>query len=292
MLFSIIIPTYNRASILEETLLSVAEQTYANYEVLVVDDGSTDNTREVVEQLKHEKIRYFYKANEERSIARNYGAGKASGDYLIFLDSDDKMDKSHLMSVYEFVKDKTPVPLFIFAGYQILNPDHTHLYSYGMTGFFDPKKLVYGNYLGCSSVIIQRELFKKHYFNTDKDLILFEDWELWLRVIAENKLFCFPAKSIIMINHGGRSVLNYEPSQFNDKILHFKSHILHSPNIITRSFLNKRIFLTGIYSYAALHIAMTGKNKKIVLEYLFISLLNNPLFVFRKRFYAIIKHLW
>jgi GalNAc5-diNAcBac-PP-undecaprenol beta-1,3-glucosyltransferase len=292
MLFSIIIPTYNRANILEETLLSVLDQTYANYEVLVVDDGSTDNTRETVEGFKNKKIRYFYKVNEERSIARNYGAAKATGDYLIFLDSDDKMDRSHLMSVYEFVKTKTPEPLFIFAGYQILNTDHSHLYSYGMTGFFDPRKLVYGNYLGCSSVIIQKELFKKHYFNTDKDLILFEDWELWLRVISENKLYCFPAKSIIMINHGGRSVLNYEASQFNDKILHFKSHILHSPNIITCSFLNKRIFLAGIYSYAALHIAMTKKNRAVAINYLFTGLLNNPLFVFRKRFLAIIKHLF
>lgn len=291
MLFSVIIPTYNRARILEETLLSVLEQTDDGYEVLVVDDGSTDNTRETVEALKDPKIHYFYKQNEERSIARNYGADRAKGDYLIFLDSDDKMDKSHLASIRRFIGQKSPAPLFIFAGYQILNPDHTHLYSYGMEGFFNPKNLVYGNYLGCSSVIIHKDLFKTYYFNTDRSLILFEDWELWLRVIADNALHCFPAKSIIMINHGGRSVLNYEASQFNEKILHFKSHILHSNNIITRSFLHKRIFLNGIYSYASLHIAMTKRNRPVALKYFFISLFNNPFFIFRKRCYAILKHL-
>lgn len=291
MLFSIVIPTYNRAKILEETLLSVLAQTYGDYEVLVVDDGSTDNTRQTVEALQNPKIRYFYKENEERSIARNYGANKAEGDYLIFLDSDDKMDKTHLESISTFISQKSPAPSFIFAGYQILNPDHTHLYSYGMEGFFNPKKLVYGNYLGCSSVIIHKDLFRKHYFNTDKSLILFEDWELWLRVITVTELHCFPGKSIIMMNHGGRSVLNYEASHFNEKILHFKSHILHSTNIITRSFINKRIFLNGIYSYAALHIAMTKRNRRVALKYFFISLINNPFFVFRKRCYAIIKHL-
>ena len=292
MLFSIVIPTYNRAKILEETLMSVLDQTYPHYEVLVVDDGSTDNTREAVENLQNEKIRYFYKANEERSIARNYGADKAIGDYIIFLDSDDKMSETHLISVYDFLKTKDFIPRFIFAGYQILHPDRTLLYSYGVDGFFNSRKLVYGNFLGCSSVILHKDLFKKYYFNTNKGLILFEDWELWLRVISENQLYCFPGKSIVMINHGGRSVLNYDASQLKDKILHFKSYIMRSSNIITRSFLNKRLFLNGIYSYAALHIAMTKNHKSEAVKYLFTSLLNNPFFIFKKRFLAIIKHLF
>ncbi len=291
MLFSIIIPTYNRASILKETILTVLAQSYTDYEVLIIDDGSTDQTREAVENLGNDKVKYFYKANEERSIARNYGADKAKGEYLIFLDSDDKMKEDHLMSICEFIKKTQPVPQFIFAGYQILNPDQTSLYAYGITGFFNYKKLVYGNFLGCSSVIVNRNVFKKHYFDIDKGLILFEDWELWLRIISENKLHCFPGNSIIMVNHGGRSVLNYDATQFNDKILHFKSHILNSHNIISSSFINKRIFLMGIYSYAALHIAMTKNNRVIAVKYLLISLLNNPLFVLKRRFFAIIKHL-
>lgn len=292
MLFSVIIPTYNRASILRETLLTLSAQTYSNYEVLVVDDGSTDNTRAVVKEIGNIKVNYFYKDNEERSIARNYGADKAKGDFIIFLDSDDKLKDDHLMSVYEFIKKNDSVPQFIFAGYQILNPDQSPLYSYGVTGFFNYKKLIYGNFLGCSSVIINRQLFKKYYFDTDKELILFEDWELWLRIISENKLYCFPGKSIIMVNHDGRSVLNYDAKQFNSKILHFKSRILNSYNVISKSFINKRIFLTGIYSYASLHIALTKNNRTITIKYLLISLLNNPLFILKRRFFAIIKYLF
>jgi glycosyltransferase involved in cell wall biosynthesis len=292
MLFSIIIPTYNRSAILRETLLSVLSQTYLQYEIIVVDDGSTDNTKEVVERMQSEKIHYYYKKNEERSVARNYGADKATGDYLVFLDSDDKMKEDHLMSIFNYIDQFAVLPEFIFAGYQILNTDGTPLYGYGVSGFFDQKKLVYGNFLGCSSVIVQKEIFKKHYFNTDPDLILFEDWELWLRIIANNKLYCFPGKSIIMINHGGRSVLNYDPAQFSDKVMHFKSLVLQTNSLIKDSFLNRRIFCAGIYSYAALHIAMTKKSRALAFKYLLVSLLENPFFILKRRFFAIIKHLF
>ena len=128
MLFSIIIPTYNRALILKETLESVLEQTFTDYEVIVVDDGSVDNTRTIVEEFNTEKIKYFYKNNEERSVARNYGADKSTGDYLIFLDSDDKMLNTHLLGIHQFLIENKFAPQFIFSGYKILNPDKSLLY--------------------------------------------------------------------------------------------------------------------------------------------------------------------
>ncbi len=291
MLFSIIIPTYNRALILRETVLSVLSQSYKDFEIIVVDDGSTDNTKQTIEELNNNQIKYFYKKNEERSIARNYGADNANGEYLIFLDSDDEMGEGHLLSIYCFLKEKEFKPKFIFSGYIILNPDKSLLYEYGLNGICKPNKLFYGNFLGCSSVIINLNLFKKYYFNANPRLILFEDWELWLRVIAENELFCFPNKSIIMINHEGRSVLNYKAEQIKDKIIFFKNHIIETSVIINKSFLHKRIFLMGIYSYAALHIAMTKKNNLIALKYLLLSFTNSPSIIFKRRFFGIIKQL-
>ncbi|MBA2613911.1 MAG: glycosyltransferase family 2 protein [Bacteroidetes bacterium] len=292
MFFSIVIPTHNRAAIIQETLYTVLSQSFNDYEIIVVDDGSTDNTGEVIKQFKNSKIKYFYKENEERSIARNFGADKAAGDYLIFLDSDDKMKEDHLLSIYEFVQKQKSIPKFIFAGYIILNPDKSPLYEYGVGGFFPATKLFYGNFLGCSSIIVEKDLFKKYYFNIHKGLILFEDWELWLRIIAENKLYCFPGKSIVMINHGGRSVLNYGAMQINDKILHFKNHILKTSRVIKNSFFHRSTFLMGIYSYAALHIAMTKKNPMIAFKYLCLSLINNPMILFKRRFFGVIKHLF
>lgn len=89
ILFSIIIPTFNRADIIHKPIKSIIEQSYSNWELIIVDDGSTDDTKEVVSSFSAPRIKYFYKKNEERSIARNYGIDKATGEYISFLDDDD-----------------------------------------------------------------------------------------------------------------------------------------------------------------------------------------------------------
>jgi glycosyltransferase involved in cell wall biosynthesis len=86
---SVIIPAYNRANIVRETVDSVLCQTYADFEVIVVDDGSTDNTREVMATYVDPRVRYFYKTNGGLSSARNFGLSEATGEYIAFLDSDD-----------------------------------------------------------------------------------------------------------------------------------------------------------------------------------------------------------
>lgn len=86
---SVIIPSYNRASVLEKSIRSVLEQTYSALEVIVVDDGSTDNTREVVDSIEDSRLRYFWQRNGGACVARNYGARQAKGEYIAFHDSDD-----------------------------------------------------------------------------------------------------------------------------------------------------------------------------------------------------------
>lgn len=96
--FSIIIPTYNRAHFLDRTISSVINQTYKNWELLIVDDGSTDNTKEVVQEysLSDDRVIYIYQENKKVSAARNNGLRIAQGDYLCFLDSDDEYMPHHL----------------------------------------------------------------------------------------------------------------------------------------------------------------------------------------------------
>jgi glycosyltransferase involved in cell wall biosynthesis len=86
---SIIIPTYNRAGYLTESVQSVLDQSFGDFELIVVDDGSTDNTKEAIESFKDPHIRYIYQENRGISAARNTGIKHSSGEYVAFLDSDD-----------------------------------------------------------------------------------------------------------------------------------------------------------------------------------------------------------
>lgn len=86
---SVIIPTYNRGYIVKQAIDSVLAQNFTDFEILVIDDGSTDNTKAVVQLIADERVSYFYKENGGVSSARNLGLSKASGQYIAFLDSDD-----------------------------------------------------------------------------------------------------------------------------------------------------------------------------------------------------------
>lgn len=100
LLFSIIVPTYNRAHFLGRTIASVLNQTYVNWELLIVDDGSTDNTKDLVLGYSDadRRIKYIYQENKRVSAARNNGLQNAQGDYLCFLDSDDEFKPDHLQT--------------------------------------------------------------------------------------------------------------------------------------------------------------------------------------------------
>src|SRR5688572_16056491 len=89
VMFSVVIPAYNRAGLIERAIKSILLQSYTNVEIIVVDDGSTDNTKEVVSRFNHANLKYIYQENRERGAARNNGVKNAHGAYVVFLDSDD-----------------------------------------------------------------------------------------------------------------------------------------------------------------------------------------------------------
>jgi glycosyltransferase involved in cell wall biosynthesis len=100
--FSIIIPSFNRANKLPKAINSVLNQTFSNWELIVVDDGSTDQTRNIVKlNLDGQKVKYVYQAHSGVSDARNVGLNLASADYIIFLDSDDELSPNLLEDLME-----------------------------------------------------------------------------------------------------------------------------------------------------------------------------------------------
>ncbi|MEZ4617190.1 MAG: glycosyltransferase family 2 protein [Caldilineaceae bacterium] len=88
--FSVVIPTYNRAHFLPRAISSVLNQTFTDFELIIADDGSTDNTQEIINSIMDPKVKYIYQENAGGGAARNLGASIAKGEYLTFLDSDDE----------------------------------------------------------------------------------------------------------------------------------------------------------------------------------------------------------
>ena len=117
-MFSVIIPAYNAAKYIEKSISSVLCQTVDDFEILVVDDGSTDDTRGIVEAIPDDRIRCIYQPNGGVSSARNTGIRSAKGDYICFLDADDLWKSNHL-AVIAGLSEKYPTAYIYLTGYEI-----------------------------------------------------------------------------------------------------------------------------------------------------------------------------
>ena len=120
-LISVIVPVYNVEEYLKQCLDSILEQTFSNYEVILVNDGSTDSSGLICQEYaeKDARIRYFEKENGGLSDARNYGIEQAQGEYLTFVDSDDFLDTAHLTILYNaLVNNDADISIANYANYQ------------------------------------------------------------------------------------------------------------------------------------------------------------------------------
>lgn len=144
--FSVIVPVYNVEKYIEECLDSILKQDYDNYEILLIDDGSTDNSGNICEiyAAKNEKIKVFHKKNGGLSSARNIGIEKATGDYLVFVDSDDYIAPWSLSEFYKVLKkgkfDVLETRLTEVRGKEKKDLDE-HLEAYFLNGF-DKKRAI------------------------------------------------------------------------------------------------------------------------------------------------------
>ncbi len=118
-LFSIILPTYNRQYLLPRAVESVLSQQHSNWELIIIDDGSTDNTKEYITEIDNKKIRYTYQENKGRSNARNLGIEQANGEYICFLDSDDELLNNYL-TCFQYIIDNHPHKLLL-AGVRLVD---------------------------------------------------------------------------------------------------------------------------------------------------------------------------
>lgn len=199
---SVIIPTYNRAQRLKKAIDSVLTQSHKDFELIVVDDGSDDNTAEFVENYIHDIV-YIRQENRGPAAARNRGIEKARYNHLAFLDSDDWFAGNKLATQ---IKAMHKNPLFHishtnevwYRNGQILNQKFKHKKNSGDI-FGQSLKLCA---VGMSTVMIKREIFER-YGVFDEEFPCCEDYEFWLRVSAEEKFLL--VEEPLTLKDGGRA---------------------------------------------------------------------------------------
>ena len=288
ILFSIIIPTYNRADFIVKTIQSILNQTYTNFEVIVVDDGSTDNTLELVTAIKDDRIIYYKKENAERGAARNYGANLAKGDYVNFFDSDDIALPNHLEVALKAIEEFRNPKVF-HLGYQWIN-NNGNIFkivkgNYGKAN----NLLIKGNIFSCNGVFIERTVILQNQFNEDRALSASEDYELWMRLAAKYDFYNYPEITSNIIDHDGRSVTTINKEALIQRQELMLKYLFENKEVNSVFYEYKNLIFSDAYSYISLHLALTNY-KTDSLKYLFKSLKSSPLFLLKKRFFAIIKH--
>ena len=183
-----IIPTYNHALYLKKALQSVREQSYKNFEVIVVNNYSQDDTVQVVRDAHIDNLKLInYRNRGSIAAARNKGATVATGDYICFLDSDDEWYENKLKEAYNAIS-KTFCDIYTHAEDWVIEGQNRKTKIYGPVEKFNKYEMIFGsNCLSTSAVTISKNLFAKlNGFNESSDIILAEDYELWIRASLEN----------------------------------------------------------------------------------------------------------
>ena len=205
--FSVVIPSYNRADLIGLTLDSVLAQTFAEFEILVIDDGSTDHTAAVVRAYTDSRLHYLPKINEERGAARNYGLARAQGEYVLFLDSDDLFHSSHLVTLHAAILAQNPRPNFIATKYDFARdgerrPSDLAPLPAGPLGF---ETFLQGNVLACN-VCVRRENPALHRFEEDRRYAAVEDWMFMLQNTQRDAVQLVNVLTLTMNDHDQRSM--------------------------------------------------------------------------------------
>ena len=199
---SVIIPTFNRADWIKYAIDSVLNQTYSNFELIIVDDGSTDNTRDVLAQYG-DSIRYFFQENKGPAAARNLGIINARGSYICFLDSDDRWLKQKLEEQIKLVVFNPEIKvcytneIWIRRGVRV-NPRKIHQ---KFSGWIYQRCLPLC-IISPSSVMVHQHVFEKVGL-FDEKLPACEDYDLWLRISCRYPVFLIDTP--LIMKRGGHA---------------------------------------------------------------------------------------
>lgn len=210
MKYSFIIPAYNCADTLEATVQSIIECSLEEYEVIIVNDGSTDDTEKICRKLclKEKRIQYHYQENRGVSCARNIGLWKSTGDYILFVDSDDTLDSTKMKEIIEVVEVNDHVDMIVYGmsfdyyykgscyRKEPLLPPYEGMKEKDVW-MADLTELYHANSLSslCNK-IIRRDIIQEYQLTLNESMFLYEDLEFVIRCLGHVNEIYFSKKDI------------------------------------------------------------------------------------------------
>lgn len=249
---SIVIPTYNRSSLLPRTLLSLLNQIDQDFEVYIIDDGSTDDTFESVKPFLSSRFHYFYQVNSERAVARNKGISLVSSTYVYFLDSDDILLPFHV-SLFKQTARQHGLPLVV-ASQSTFNSRVNRCYEHieNRKIVLPSKVLLYGNQFSCNFGVRVDSL--NHLFVEDRSLVTMEDWIFLFENTYPNLgISLMPEVSVLMSDHKDRSM-----HQHKSVILARRSAITYLLTHLPLTNNDKNILISSSAIFVATHLRLAG----------------------------------
>jgi len=219
MLISVVIPTYNRAWSLPRAVDSVLKQTFRDLELIVVDDGSTDYTQNILSSYQDSRLRVIKQTNRGVAGSRNRGIEESRGDYIALLDSDDYWFNQKIRRHLEFTLDSgfsitQTEEIWIRKGRRV-NPKYKHTKKAGW--IFEPSLQLC--LVSPSCVMFSRDCWKK-IGPFDQDLMACEDYDLWLRASLNYPIGLLPER--LVCKYGGH------PDQLSGRILGLDLYRIYS----------------------------------------------------------------
>jgi glycosyltransferase involved in cell wall biosynthesis len=224
--FTIIVPTFNRDCFLSKTIESVLGQTFYDWELIIVDDGSTDNTKKIVAGYHDDRIRYIYQENSERSNARNNGIRNARGEYICFLDSDDYYLSGHINSFCEsIIKNKKPIGFFFTNVIREYHGVKKNIkVPYDINSLF---LLLFKNIITPGMVCIHKNILIENPFIEEYKKAYWEDTHLWIRIALSYPIYYIDNYTCVQVEHKERSINAIERKQLALRYLDHISMVRH-----------------------------------------------------------------
>ena len=224
-MFSVVIPLYNKASHIRDTVQSVLNQTYSDFEVIVVDDGSADGSCEIVKEIQDQRIRLLSQGNAGVSAARNAGVAAATSEFVCFLDADDTWSPAFLQEIVRLIRI-VPGCVLYATWLEMLEPSGK-IFNYGRNElrWLDKNQLLL-DYPAClrrsvftvfsSSVCVERSALQQ-LGGFDNDLAIGEDLDMWIRLWAVGR-FAFSSSVLARYNRSASNRSIHQPGLLSKRI--------------------------------------------------------------------------